>query len=329
MLAQLYLNSLTGKISIKTVRTELKKLEEKPTGPAAYDEAYESAMERIENQVVEQKDLAKKILCWITCARGRLRKTELEHALAVKAGNSQLDDDDVPQMMVEVCAGLVTMDEETSIIRLVHHTTQDYFNKTRQKWFPEAESDITTTCVTYLSFDTFKSGFCHTEAEFEHRLRSNPLYEYCALNWGHHARKASTSNQLNVESSKVGADAKASVTSFLERTPNVEASSQAMLVIKATSHYFNRSQTVPRNMTGLHLAAYFGLVHAAEALLNTGRVAADSTDGNGQTPLSWAIESKEAAVAKLLLQSGAKVDYHYEIVSESEGCRVEEQRTCS
>src|SRR6187549_2533258 len=116
-------------------------------------------MERIEGQVSAQEELAKEVLSWITCARRPLTTMELQQALAVGLGDSELDEDALPQIedMVSVCAGLVTVDDESGIIRLVHYTTQEYFERTQKQWFPNAEADITTTCVTYLSFSIFES----------------------------------------------------------------------------------------------------------------------------------------------------------------------------
>jgi hypothetical protein len=61
----------------------------------------------------------------------------------VEAGESELDEDNLPQIedMVSVCAGLVTVDEESGIIRLVHYTTQEYFQRTQKIWFPDAENN--------------------------------------------------------------------------------------------------------------------------------------------------------------------------------------------
>jgi hypothetical protein len=56
----------------------------------------------------------------------------------------------------------------------------------------EAQRNIIMTCVTYLSFDAFETGFCLTDKEFEIRLQLNPLYDYATRNWGHHARAATT-----------------------------------------------------------------------------------------------------------------------------------------
>jgi len=87
LLAQFHLKSLIGKSTPKTIRAALKKL---PTGSEAYDHAYKGAMERIEEQVAEQEELAKQILSWITCAKRQLTMSELQHALAVEVSESNL-----------------------------------------------------------------------------------------------------------------------------------------------------------------------------------------------------------------------------------------------
>ena len=96
----------------------------------------------------------------------------------MEIGESQIDEDNLLQVedMVSVCAGLVTVDEESKIIRLVHYTTQEYFERTQKDWFPNAESDITIICITYLSFHVFENGYCQTSDELENRLHSNLFF---------------------------------------------------------------------------------------------------------------------------------------------------------
>ena len=50
---------------------------------------------------------------------------EIPDALAVEVGESELDQDNLSELedMVSICAGLVIIDEESNIIRLVHYTT--------------------------------------------------------------------------------------------------------------------------------------------------------------------------------------------------------------
>ncbi|KAH7190174.1 hypothetical protein DER44DRAFT_903943 [Fusarium oxysporum] len=355
LLAQLHTETLLSKLTKGHLKQALQALGK---GMAGLDRTYDQAMERIADQGHEAETFAKRILAWIIHSKRPLSTLELRHALAVEQSSTTLDADFLlsPKAILSLCAGLVIFDEESSIIRLVHYTTQEYFQRLQKRWFPDAESDITTTCITYLLFDTFKSGFCPADNEFEQRLRSNPLYDYAARNWGHHAREASTSYHLAVESGEARAKVEGLVIAFLESRAKAEASSQAMLVTKLRLLQ-NYSQDVPTNMTGLHLAAYFGLAKATKALLNNGH-RADPTDSTDRTPLSWAaanghegavklllengaqpdlkdkddqtplsraIEGGKTAVVQRLLEKGAKVDYHYgSRVSESHRSGVDE-----
>jgi len=129
-------------------------------------------MERIKGQVADQGELAKQVLAWITCAMRPLTTVEFQHALAVEVGEPVLDEENLPQIedMVSVFAGLVTVNEGSNIIRLIHYTAQEYFERTRKQLFQNVETHITTTCVTYLSVSVFESGYCQTDVEIEERL---------------------------------------------------------------------------------------------------------------------------------------------------------------
>jgi ankyrin repeat protein len=251
-------------------------------------------MERIEGQIEDQKRLAKQVLSWITCAKRPLTISELQHALAVEIGESELDEENLSQIedMVSVCAGLVTVDDESGIIRLVHYTTQEYFERMQKHWFPEAESEITTRCITYLSFHIFKTGFCESDKVFEERLRLNPLYDYAAHNWGVHACNAPTCCQ--------------DVIDFLEDTEKVEAASQALMVKKG-SWKSQHSQDVPKQVRGIHLAAYFGVQEAVHILIQQGQNV-DLNDSYGGTALSYAADRGHGAVVQLLLNNGADTE---------------------
>jgi ankyrin repeat protein len=265
-------------------------------GSGAYDHAYEDAMERINGQVKDQEELAKQVLSWITSAKRPLTTTEVQHALGVEVGESKLDKENFSQIedMVSVCAGLVTVDEESSIIRLVHYTTQEYFDRTRDIWFPKAETDITIICITYLSFKEFESGPCQNDDEFEQRLQLHRLYHYASHNWGYHAQAAST---LISE-----------VNSFLEREAQVDASIQGLLAVKKRySSDLEYSQRFPKEMTGLHLAVYFGVKAIVQLLLEKG-IDVNSKASDGQTPLHYASQRGHVEVVQLLLEKGADVN---------------------
>ncbi|CZR49119.1 uncharacterized protein FPRO_12555 [Fusarium proliferatum ET1] len=287
LLARLHLDSLRDKISVDTVHKALAKL---PSGSDAYFQAYDTAMERILSQSPSHRDLAKRVIAWITCALRPLTVEELRHALAVEVGKAELNWDALPEtsIILQVCVGLVTVGESDGIIRLVHYTTQEYFEETEDTWFPEAENEITITCVTYLNFQEFKGGICSTGQALRERLDENPLFHYASHHWGDHARNATSICKGVIE--------------FLKSDSNVESSAQSLM---AWGRY-SGSQRVPENIKGLHLAAYFGNVAEAQILLLENDP--DLKDGHNRTALFYAAGNGHSAVVELLLENGANID---------------------
>ena len=279
---------MTGKTSPKAIRAALKNIS---TGSGAFDQVYEDAMERINGQIKNREKLAKQVLSWITCAKRQLTTIELQHAFGVEVDKAELDEENFPQIkdIVSVCTGLVTIDKESRIVRLVHYTIQEYFERTQKRWFPDAQTYITTICVSYLSLDQFESGICPNDEEFEQRLQLNKLYNYAAHNWGHHAREAS-------------AKTNPWILGLLSNESKISGCSQAMMASKKHSLDVGYSQRVPKRMTGVHLAAYFGLSDIIMALLNRGDDP-DIQDSNGRTALSYTAENGHEAVVKLLLEN--------------------------
>ena len=193
-----------------------------------------------------------------------------------------------------MCGGLVIEDKKSNIIRLVHYTTQQYFEKTKMKWFPNAEINITMACITYLSFSTFERGFCVTDDEYGERLRSNPLYEYAAQNWGYHACDA---RDAQIEIGGL-------ILAFLKSDHKVSSSIQALMVSRSHKNY---SQMFPGHLRGVHLTAIFGLKEATVTLLKNGNDL-NLKDTNFRVPLSYTAEYRHEAVVKALLEKGTNLE---------------------
>ena len=160
-------------------------------GAAGLDVAYRDALQRIKDQLVSWRPkLAEKVISWITFAKRPLTTSELCCALAVEPGEAKLDEEreyDVEDL-ISVCAGLVVVDQESDVIRLVHYTARKCFERTRDVWNPDGELQIATTCLTYLCFLAFQSGSCPTDKDLEERLKENHFLGYAAKHWGKHAR---------------------------------------------------------------------------------------------------------------------------------------------
>ncbi|KAK6069953.1 hypothetical protein SCUP234_10368 [Seiridium cupressi] len=177
---------------------------------------------------------------------------------------------------------------QTNIIRLAHYTTQEFFETQGFRYFPDAQTKITDTCLTYLSFPQFDSGPCQQEQDLEIKLAHFALYEYSSYHWGHHAKCQKEFESVSQSSS---------------------------------------SAQGPTKVTAFHLVAYFGLsavmktttliredtdVQDSHCRTPLSYAAANGHDGvlntDGQTPLLWATRNGHGAIVRLLLDGNAQVD---------------------
>ncbi|KAF3131790.1 hypothetical protein TWF703_007509 [Orbilia oligospora] len=308
LLAKLHFESIRYKTTLKRIKTALETL---PIGETAYASAYETTLGRIKTNDSDPEKIANQALWWIVCAKRPLTTSELQHALAVEIGEPSLDEENLPEIqdIISLCAGLVTVDEESDIVRLVHYTAQEYLERTWEKWFPNAHVDITERCITYLSYDIFKTRIPEEEEEEEEEedqeeeekedssmtspdLGSRILYDYALQNWVYHATTSS------IEITPLVLD-------FLKSEAGVSAYSQTLSTLQG---YIDYGQWPPKRVTGVHLATYFGLPKSVEELLKTNNTDLEAQDDNGRTPLALAAWWGHNEVIDLLLDKGANLE---------------------
>lgn len=93
-------------------------------------------------------------------------------------------------MMVDCCLGLVTVDEGSSVIRLVHYTNQEYFRENLDQIFPLGGQTIAELPITYLLTEPFTQGCCPDEDSILAVMSHYPFLKHAAQLWGHHVRNA-------------------------------------------------------------------------------------------------------------------------------------------
>ncbi|KAJ7362830.1 hypothetical protein DFH08DRAFT_841545 [Mycena albidolilacea] len=149
LLAKLHLESLMAKPTIKAVREALKRL------PKGLNDTYDIVMQRIDSQSEEDRNVAHSALTWVVNAKRPLTVEEVQTALAIEPNTQQLDKDNLMdiELILAACAGLVILDGQRSVVRLVHYTTQEYLDSIQTEQFPDAQMEITRTLLTFLAFD--------------------------------------------------------------------------------------------------------------------------------------------------------------------------------
>ena len=277
-----------SKTSRKFVRQALDTL------PKSLDATYEEAMSRVNDQTDDDKLLAERVLSWISFAVRPLLLEELREALAVEPDTHKLDRSNLPDtdLLTSICAGLVIVDQKSKIVRLCHFSTEEYLRRVRMTRFPTAQADISEICLIYLLFDEFGKGPLLHEHKAITRVLDCHLLQYAATHWGRHIQGSPEKSLLHL------------ALAFLTSKEHLSSSTQSS---HFAEHWFiGESQRYPKNITGLHMAAHFGLEFIAESLLTQG-FSITEKDSEGENALHKAAKNGHKAVVQLLLHHGADI----------------------
>jgi hypothetical protein len=182
--AELILNVLEHLETAKEVREALNSL------PPTYDGCYEFTLKQIEMKDTVQRNLAFKVLAWLSHALGGLTVKALQDALSVQAGDEKVDEEkQIPvDDLISVCSGLVVTDNVngTQNISLLNQTASRYLKNIQSASFPPGHEIILKACLAYLSLPVF-SDLCFFKIRAHERARQHPFYEYAAKYWSGHA----------------------------------------------------------------------------------------------------------------------------------------------
>lgn len=283
--------------------------------PRELDELYRQTLERIRNQAGDDGALGMRILSWITHARRPLSVNELRYGLAVEYKDDddddheedveELDQDNLhsPGSLVDVCAGLVIIDSTSSIIRLVHYSTQEYFDKESLHLFRDAEIHLSRACLTYLSYKTVAESVSRPLLGIEQAHMSHPFLDYAAHHWFSHVRSGLLLETPSPVYLKAVTHLKSSdsIFSLIEFLYIVRTYRAFFRHTDATSWYDNY---IDKKSSAMQMASYLGLAELVAVLLdhNTGSwPGADSS-------FVFAAYGGEPDVVKLLLRHGARLD---------------------
>lgn len=226
-------------------------------------------------RITESSDsvtLALKTLRWLVFSFRQLTIAELSNAMAVCPGEASLDRGRIVpiKQLLECCQGLVVVDAASKVVRLAHYTTQQYFDKNKAEYFPNAHIQLTSTCLAYLQFRAFAKGPCDFVGSSNLELRSQkgpikksrllvirrvryPFLDYASTHWGDHARSSPSSGTHDE-----------SIIAFLQAPKALASSLQAR-----DDNWYDRpgSEARAREQV-LSLIVSFGLTSTLSKLIN-------------------------------------------------------------
>lgn len=295
-LAGLYMQTLRACISEGEIEDAL------DDPPEGYDGFYERNMLRIteESENTRASSLARKTLQWVVHAHRPLSLAELRDALAVNLDKTGFRKAARPDKatILEVTAGMIMIDFNEKNVRLNHRTAQEYFDKTRHRWFSTASADMARVSLHYMSLGEFTKPCegIYEDKDFDARKKAYPLLEYACLYWGDHAYEA-----------RMDADTQAAAFEYVSDNYKIAAWAQAAWYLRSSER---AEWDIRKGANALHVCAWFGLVEIVSKLLDDGLNVNSADPSYKQTPLMYACRRGKTDTVARLLERGADVNQY-------------------
>ena len=289
LLVSLVMDAVLEDATIHQRRQTLHKM----TNGFGLEDAYNATLDRIKEQRGNRVKLGMEALMWISCSERPLKADELCHALAVEVGTADINVRNAPstRTLLSSTLGLVTIDEQSSTVRLVHFTLQEYL-AAHPNLFITAHSMMAEICLTYLNFQSIHD----LSTSFDTIPSTTPFLHYASCYWGIHARKDVTEGVKQLALRLLRRDAGHISADILLREESVD-------FLSFSDRWYGIHPDL-RGFTGLHCAAYMGITEIAIAMIDMKVWDLNGRDSNGATPLIWALKSGNPTLAKLLLEQG-------------------------
>ena len=302
LLPALQIQTILDETTRKGMRRALRKM------PKSLDATFDETLKRLQRQSKSRSQLGLYTLMWISHAKRPLQVEELQQALAIDPEDTSLDMENYASVkhVIECCLGLVTVDEESSSIRLVHYSVQEYLQEHKDEIFPGAERSIAEACLTFLSYKDFSKAKCNRLSLFDDLILHYPFVMYAAQFWGAHAVRATESKELVRQ-----------ILGFAKLSYNLSLSEQAY-----QARYWYKDPSQPNRYGGdwerwyeeirelqtpLHIASRWDLNDLARNALQAGAMV-NAQNSRGETPLWLACRSGLDDIVQMLLDAQADGD---------------------
>ena len=304
LMARLHMDSLKSQTTVKGVAQALDNL------PGGLDAAYDQAVQRMRDG--KQWDLAELALTWTVHARRPLHLNEFNHALSIKAGMTEIDEDEIQdgEMFVSECAGLVVIEKGSLLVRLVHETAQDYFGRARSDpILPGAARFVAEACVSYLLLDAMAQNAQASAAQLACRIDEFPFLRYSARYWGAHVSSAIDDDRIKAQVLELlGDPSKLSSSVDVLSLPDQPDLGAMDIQEFWRPQYQDSTYHAYPEATPLCMAAYFGLVTEAKYLLSTNSQLLEERCSQGRLPLHYAAGNGHLDMVEFLISNDADVN---------------------
>ncbi|KAH6892819.1 ankyrin repeat-containing domain protein [Coprinopsis sp. MPI-PUGE-AT-0042] len=274
---------LHAKLQLEALRNCVSALDVEETlqgFPNDIEAIYAKTWERILAQGSKQSSLAKLVLLWITHADGEMTIDTLRRAVATCPETYAFEARRmVPEaLLLTVCCGLVSIDEKTRLVRLIHYTTRDAILPRLLDLYPVPHALLGHVCIVHVT----KCGLQHypseninpgylTFSKFNTMLLRDTLLEYAYRSWAHHTHQCGCHTPIISAAADLILNCIAYPLDWVERGGPLHVAAFygfEDVILSAAQVHSPNSNTLPYNTPPLELAVKRGHLASAKALLS-------------------------------------------------------------
>ncbi|UKZ76278.1 hypothetical protein TrVFT333_003978 [Trichoderma virens FT-333] len=273
------------------------------------DEIYGQAIRRILARQKYSRDRALRALLWVANAHRSPSKLELLEALAIKPGRTGLSATqrlprDFP--LSTECFDLIV--EVDGYYQLIHASLKDFLLSQDPSLSDygkdqlNAHDILAEICLTYLTFDVFRSVSKPDVNDLEKLLTQYPFLDYAALYWGKHFALTKGSRTKSLDKLLAILLRTETLVALCIDIIELDELTRGRLSMSRIDPILVNSEIVP-----LEMAISQESYSALDALIKAGLDL--ETETAGVTPLFWAASKGFLKAVELLITAGADVEH--------------------
>ncbi|KAH6909473.1 hypothetical protein BKA70DRAFT_1561718 [Coprinopsis sp. MPI-PUGE-AT-0042] len=172
--AFLQMDAIQQCLSIRDVKQTLQNF------PSQIEDAYVQTFNRISHQSSRHVVIAKNALMWVLNTPRPMTVAELQHTVATHPETFRFEQDRVvPETsLIPLCCGLIAVDDQSRLVRLVHYTAKPALEKVLFESIPHPHAIPATVCMTHLTRCSFPTSSISSKEALQAALDADPLLKY-------------------------------------------------------------------------------------------------------------------------------------------------------